>query len=237
MSLSIIIPAYNEEKRIGKFLKSLTSFCRKNLSDYEIIVVNDGSTDKTEEVVKKHKVKLISYMENRGKGYAVKKGIFSAKKGYVVFMDADGSTRLKEILPMIKILQKNKIVVGVRNTKESKITVRQPLHRVLMGKIFNNFSNFILDIGITDMLCGFKGFEKGTARKLFNPLFSERWAFDVEIMYRARKNGYKITPLPIEWADYKDSKMNVFTEPIRLLFRIFRIKQKVDLEKHLKPIQ
>lgn len=230
-SVSIVVPAYNEEKRILPFLEELTKFCKKNLKNYEIIVVDDGSTDDTAGVVKPYlnkNVKLISYKQNMGKGYAVREGFFAAKGKYLIFIDADGSTKPNELLGMIKSLRKNNIVIGVRNTKESNIVVKQPFYRVLLGKTFNNLVKLFLGVETTDMLCGFKGFNSEIARELFDDLLFPRWAFDVEVMYKAKKKNYKLNLLPITWENVAGSKMNSIFDPPKLFIDVWKIKWKVD---------
>ena len=230
IKLSILVPAYNEETRIPEFLKELLKFADNNLENYEIIVINDGSLDKTKETVLKiiknyNHARLLSYNDNMGKGHAVLQGILNAKGRFILFIDADGSIRPPEILNMYKIFQKFHldIIVGSRISKSSNITESQPLSRRLMSKIFNIYSNLLFRININDLLCGFKGFSREVANKVFIDLKAYRWEFDVEILYRARKNGFKVFELPIEWRHEEGSKMKLL-DPILIFLNLFKLR-------------
>jgi glycosyltransferase involved in cell wall biosynthesis len=230
IKLSILVPAYNEETRIPKFLKELLKFAENNLESYEIIVINDGSLDKTKETVLKlitnyDRARLISYDDNMGKGYAVLQGILNAKGKFILFIDADGSIKPPEILKMYKIFQKFHfdIIVGSRILKSSNITESQPYSRRISSKIFNLYSNLLFRININDLLCGFKGFSREVAHKIFIDLKAYRWEFDVEILYRARKKGFKVFELPIEWKHEEGSKMTLL-DPIFIFLNLFKLR-------------
>ena len=230
IKLSILVPAYNEETRIPKFLKELLKFAENNFESYEIIIINDGSLDKTKETVlmiikNYNQARLLSYEDNMGKGHAVLQGILNAKGKFILFIDADGSIKPPEILKMYKIFQKSHsdIIVGSRILKSSNITESQPLSRRLMSKIFNLYSNILFRININDLLCGFKGFSREVANKIFIDLKAYRWEFDVEILYRARKNGFKVFELPIEWRHEEGSKMS-FLDPIFIFLNLFKLR-------------
>ena len=227
--VSIIVPAYNEEKRASGFLEELSSYCIKNISNYEIICVDDGSTDKTKELFesiasKNSKIRIVSYEKNMGKGYAVKKGVESAKMKNILFIDADGSIAPNQISKMAPLFGKFDIILGFRYAKKSK--VRQPALRKLTGFLFNSYVNMIYRIKIKDTLCGFKGFKSSVAKKLFNGLKSNRWIFDVEILYKARKSNYSICKLPIVWAHKEDTKMSVI-DPIKMAFSLLKLRIKL----------
>jgi len=218
MTTSVIVPAYNESKRIAPFLKILVDFLKNG--DYELIVVDDGSSDNTIEVVKKivvsfKRLKIISYKPNMGKGHAVKTGVLAAKGEYIIFIDADGSIQPNEILKMEKMLNLYDVVVGDRSSVLSKI--KQPAVRKILGVVFNNYMETLFNVNVTDFLCGFKGFKKHAAHKLFKDLISPRWIFDVEIFYRARKNRYSIHKLPIKWVHKPDTKIKSL-DPLKMFF-------------------
>ena len=230
IKLSILVPAYNEATRIPKFLKELLIFADKNLENYEIIVINDGSSDNTKDTVLKlianHKqARLLSYNINMGKGHAVLQGILNAKGNFILFIDADGSIKPPEILNMYKKFQKFHfdIIIGSRISKSSNITESQPFSRRLLSKIFNLYSNLLYRININDLLCGFKGFSRDVAIKVFNDLKAYRWEFDVEILYRARKKGFKVHELPIEWRHEEGSKMKLL-DPILIFLNLFKLR-------------
>ena len=230
LKLSIIIPAYNEEKRIPSFLEELIEFSRKNLENFEIIIINDGSKDRTKQVVlnflkNQQNVKLVSYKENMGKGHAVLQGVLKAQGEFILFMDADGSTPPYEIKNMLKIFQKYNydIIVGSRIQESSNIKDPQPLSRRLLSKIFNLYSNILFRIRINDLLCGFKGFKREAAINIFKNLKAFRWEFDVEILYKARKNKYEIYELPIEWKHEEGSKIK-FLDPLFIFLNLFKLR-------------
>ncbi len=230
IKISILVPAFNEETRIPKFLKKLLKFADTNLESYEIIVINDGSLDKTKETVLKiiknyNQARLLSYDDNMGKGHAVLQGVLNAKGSFILFIDADGSIRPPEILNMYQIFQKFHfdIIVGSRISKSSNITESQPLSRRLLSKIFNLYSNLLFRIKINDLLCGFKGFSREVANKIFIDLKAYRWEFDVEILYRARKKGFKVFELPIEWRHEEGSKMKLL-DPIFIFLNLFKLR-------------
>ncbi len=232
-TLTVIVPAYNEENRIVSFLSDLEAFKKKNHVLKEILVVNDGSTDKTLkklEVFGK-RIRIISYKTNKGKGYAVKKGLLAAKSDFVVFMDADGSTSPSELPKMIEALKKYEFVTGTRASKKSKIIRKQPFQRIIAGKVFNRLVLIIFNTGINDSLCGFKGFRKETGRKIAKKLVSERWIFDVELFARAKKEGIEIGVIPITWKHVGEAKMILGISNVKMFVGLLKLKAILVSEK------
>lgn len=221
MKVSIIVPVYNEESRINPFLKDL----RANLKpDWEVIFVDDGSDDNTLNILKKFEVtnkRIISYKNNRGKGFAVKTGVMVAKGDYVIFIDADGSIHPIQINSMLEYLKKYEVVVGTRASKDSE--VKQPFLRKMIGVAFNMCVNFLYNIKIKDNLCGFKGFRKDIAKKLFSSLSSKRWIFDVELFYKIRKEDFSLYQIPIKWEHKKNSRIS-FTDPFKMGWELIVLK-------------
>jgi len=232
MLLSIIIPVYNEEKRLHASLSKIVDYVReKGISNNsEIIVVNDGSQDNSVSVINQFKenydfIKLVDYKDNKGKGYAVKKGVLSAKGQYILFMDADLSTPLEEINKVIGFLDKEyDISIGSRGLKDSDRVIRQPIYRQTMGKIFNLMVRLLLIKNIKDTQCGFKCFKKEVAREIFNQTVIDRFSFDVEILYIAQKKGYRIKEVPVKWYNSPDSKVGLIKDSSKMLFEILKIK-------------
>lgn len=226
---SIIVPLYNEEKRASKFLDNLLDFCQKNLKDYEIIFVNDGSTDNTLELVKGLKrgysnVRIISYKKNKGKGGAVREGVLNAEGDKIIFIDADGSIAPDEMPNMIKRLDDYDVVCGSRVEKESK--VKQPFLRKITGIGFNLYVLLLFHTGIRDNLCGFKGFKREIAINLFKNLIDRRWVFDVELFYKIKKKRYRLHMLPIKWVHKKGTKIS-FLDPIRMIAELIKLRIKL----------
>ena len=226
VELSIIVPAYNEENRIKPFLEELLAFCEKELSDYEILVVNDGSTDGTLALLETHfgslkQFRIVSYTSNRGKGYAVKKGVLSAKGNKLLFIDADGSINPDQIPHFLSALQEFDVVVGDRSSSESTV-VQHPL-RKLTGIAFNSYVRLLFQSHVTDNLCGVKAFKKNVAEDLFSHLYSERWVFDVELFYLIKKRGYTLKRIPLVWEHKEDSKIRLF-DPLKMAFTLFVLR-------------
>jgi dolichyl-phosphate beta-glucosyltransferase len=219
--LSVIIPAYNEAKRLDPRLKSVVDYLKKNYPDSELIVVDDGSTDETAAVVRKYKVQLISYTPNRGKGYAIRVGVSATTGRMVLFMDADLSTPLTEIPKIIKVLGKNDIVIGSRAG-----TSDAPVFRLIASFIFDQIKYLMVGLRrFRDTQCGFKIFKGDVARRLFARGQVDRFMFDVEILYLAEKSGYKIVELPITWADVPGSHVRFWEGLINMFRDLWRIKQ------------
>jgi dolichyl-phosphate beta-glucosyltransferase len=229
-NLSIIVPAYNEENRIEEFLHDLLDYCSKNLEHYEILIINDGSTDNTRGIVSNiikndKKAKIINYKNNKGKGHAIFQGVLAAEGDFILFIDADGSIHPKEIMKMYNYYQIHNVdvIIGSRKSSASYITLHQPLYRRILSKIFNLYSNLLFQVKINDLLCGFKGFSKGVAKKIFDDLKAFRWEFDVEILYKARKEQYKIFELPIEWKHEEGSKIKRF-DPVFIFLNLLVLR-------------
>ncbi len=225
--LSIIVPAYNEEKRIRPFLADLNKYCIKNLDNYEIIVVNDGSKDRTLDILKKIDYKnfrCISYTPNEGKAHAVMTGVFAAKGSHLLFIDADGATSPQEISKMVPHFDNYDAVVGSRNLKASE--AHKDFTRRILSFGFNNYVSFLFGLDFSDYLCGFKGFKTSIARKLFDNLKSKRWIFDVELFCRIKKYGVSVKEIPIQWTHCNDSKMKKM-DVVRIFWQLFVLRLRI----------
>jgi len=234
--VSIVIPAYNEEERICPTLETIISFLQKTAEKYEIIVVDDCSTDKTAQVVahyeKKH-VKIVRNKENRGKGYSVKQGILQAQYPFVLFTDADLSMPIEHLSAYIAHAKQDcDIVVASRNLKESRGRLRVPAYRIVMGKIFSKFVRVFLMEGILDTQCGFKLFKTEPAKKIVALQTLERFAFDVEILFIARTMGYKIKEAPITWEDKPGSSVSVLRDSLSMFMDVLKIKSNARRGKY-----
>jgi dolichyl-phosphate beta-glucosyltransferase len=227
LKLSIVIPMYNEEYRISKTLYKIISYLDKEKYDYEIILVDDGSKDQTLNVIRKltnDRIRIISNTKNNGKGYVVRQGIMAAKKEWILFSDADLSTPIEELETIKNYIHSHDVVIGSRALKDSNILVYQPFYRAWSGKIFNLIVKLLAVRGIQDTQCGFKIFSKDAAQKIFSKQRLNGFGFDVEVLYLARKYGYKIKEVPVTWIDDANTKVGLFKDSIRMFADILAIR-------------
>ena len=228
--LSIVIPAYNEALRIGRTLDRIGDYLKEFGYSAEIIVVDDGSHDDTEKVVRNAAEKfpfivLLQNGMNKGKGYSVKRGVLSSGGRFVLMSDADLSTPIVEIEKLFKELENGyDIAVGSRSVSGSKILKRQTWYRQLMGKTFNKIVQVVAVSGIRDTQCGFKLFKGDAARTVFARQRIERFAFDVEALYLAKKMGLRIREVPVVWVNSPDSKVSIFRDSLQMLWDILKIR-------------
>ena len=230
MNLSIIIPAYNEEFRIKKTIDLILKYLLEKNIDSEIIVVDDGSKDRTSFLVKQIKceevpISIFSQPENLGKGAAVRRGVMEAKGELILFCDADSSTPIEELEDSIKFINEGyDIVIGSRALNGSVISKRQPFYREYAGRIFNLFVRLILSLNIKYTQCGFKLFKKEVAKKIFAEQKLKGFAFDIEILYAAQRNGNKILEKSVVWKHSAQSKVNLLSDSIKMFFSLIYIR-------------
>ena len=235
MHLSLIIPAYNEEKRIADTLNKVLKYLRIQNYDYEIILVDDGSEDKTTELVEKEfpEVKIISYKSNRGKGHAVKTGMESANGNYRIFYDADASTPIEELEKFWQKFEEGaEVVIGSRALPESNIELHQPWYRETMGRTFNLFVKLFAIRDFPDTQCGFKGFTAEACKKIFPRQTINRFSFDAEILYIGKKLKFRIDQVPVRWINSPASRVNAITDSTRMLLDLISIRFKDFLGKY-----
>lgn len=231
MYLSVIIPAYNEEKRLPKTLEEIDKYLRKQDYDYEILVVNDGSKDKTVEIAKGliSKIKnliVTGYKKNRGKGYAVRFGMLEAKGDYRLFTDADNSTSIDHVEKIWPEFKKGfDIIIGSRDIKGAVLDPPQPwIRKLILGEGFKLYRKIIIGLwGIEDTQCGFKCFTKKATEKIFQKCRINRFAFDPEILVIAKKLGYEIKEIPIYWKNDPESKVK-FKSIIKMALDLIKIR-------------
>lgn len=205
--LSVIIPAYNELKRLPLTLIDVDRHLSEQEYSYEILVVDDGSTDATVEMIERFKplienLKIIRLPKNRGKGAAVREGMLAAKGNWRVFMDADNSTSIVEFNKMMPYFDAGyEVIIGSRAVRGSKLNPPQPIHKQLAGKLGNIFIQLLLLRGIWDSQCGFKCFSEEAAKRIFPLAKIDNWGFDVEVLALAKRLGYKIKEMPVYWVN------------------------------------
>ena len=221
--LSAVIPAYNEEKRIGTTLKRIGEYLLKKDYLYEIIVVDDGSVDGTCRLVGEIAeqipcIRLLINGVNRGKGYSVRKGILSSRGQLIIFSDADLSTPIEELDKLKMWIERGyNVAIGSRALPQSRIILRQPWYRVCMGKIFNRLVQLLAIPEIKDTQCGFKLFKGKVAKFLFERQRIDGFGFDAEILFIARKSGYSVREVPVRWMNSPDSRVHILKDPILML--------------------
>lgn len=217
--LSVIIPAYNEENRIGKTLEAIYSYLRAQSYSWEILVVLDGVSDQTLAVLEqfaadKTQIRWIDRRENRGKGYTVRQGMLAANGQIRLFTDADNSTELFHFEAMQPLLENgHDVVIGSRDSKDAD-GAQQATPQPFLKRLFGNAGNLAIQAmavpGIWDTQCGFKAFSAESAEKIFAHTTVDRWAFDIEALVLARRYGYKIGIIPVQWVDAEGTHVKPF---------------------------
>ena len=229
--LSIIIPAFNEEERIKSTLPKIIHYCQNENFQYEIRIIDDGSQDKTTQVVKSvqaeyshERIYLFRNHLNHGKGYAIKQGMLQARGRFVLFCDADLSTPIQEVKKLLTFLEKDyHIAIGSRGKNESMVITPQPWYRQYMGKFFNILVQLFVLKGIRDTQCGFKCFKKEAALNIFRIQKLWGFCFDVEVLVIARKKGYKICEVPIVWDNSKASRVHIIKDSSRMFLDLIKL--------------
>jgi len=228
--LSVIIPAYNEEHRIGKTLEAVSEFLRKQTYASEILVVNDGSKDKTAQVVTDYAQRLpnlvlVDNHENHGKGWVTKQGMLKATGDARLFMDADNSTTIEQVNPMLPLLNQGyDVVIGSIEIQGAKINEHAQWYRRALG----HWSKYLIRIvaglwNIHDTQRGFKLFSGASAQRIFSQVTVDRFGFDIEILAVAQKFGYKIKEMPVVWNNAGESKVSLKSY-ISVLLDLFKIR-------------
>jgi dolichyl-phosphate beta-glucosyltransferase len=229
--LSVVIPAYNEEKRIGASLRAIGGYLAGKTFAAEVIVVDDGSTDRTAEVTRETLEGRVPYQvirleANQGKGCAVKAGVLASSGEVILFTDADLSTPIEEFDKFLSRLDEGfDVVVGSRALPGCDIRVRQSAPREAMGKFFNRLVRMFVMKGCPDTQCGFKAFRRAAALDLFSRLQTRGFSFDVEILLLARKAGYRIAELPVVWCNFAPSRVRIIRSSWQMLKDLWRIRR------------
>jgi len=227
---SIVIPAYNESTRLGATLEKVLAYVHTQGLDAEVIVVNDGSRDNTADIVRAFAAKdsvlrLVENPGNRGKGYSVRNGMLNARGRIVLFSDADLSSPIAEAPKLFRALDAGAdIAIGSRWLRAETQTQRQPLHRQIFGRIFNLLLRLTLGLHFKDTQCGFKAFRQPAVQTIFPLQKIERWGFDPEILFLARKFNFKVQEVPVAWGHSGETRIHPLIDGSRMFVEMLHIR-------------
>jgi len=235
--LSVIVPAYNEEKRLPATLQRMETYLKGRDFSYELIVVDDGSRDGTRQLVSEFAatrpwVRLLHYDSeqghplNRGKGYAVRQGVLHSAGRDVLFSDADLSTPIEEMEKLLPPISRGDfdLAFGSRALPASVLKVHQPWYRELMGRTFNLFVQSIIGTTIRDTQCGFKAFRGEAAKKIFQLAQIDGFGFDTEVLFLAQKLQYRVVEVPVVWQHYDNSRVNPLLAPFGMISELIQVR-------------
>lgn len=226
--ISIVIPAFNEARRIGATLQRVVQYGTQRFRGFEIIVVDDGSRDDTEGVARasvpgEAPLSVLKNPGNRGKGYSVRAGALAAKYPYVLLTDADLSTPIEDLEKLAPYASPRTVVIASRGLPESQLEVHQPAYREFMGKVFNRVVQTLLLPGISDSQCGFKLFGREVVDAVFPDLVTERFAFDVEILARALRLGFEVKEVPVRWRNDERTRVDPVKDSAVMLKDVLKV--------------
>ncbi len=228
--LAIIIPAYNETKRIPKTLRQLQEYFSASNFNYQVIVVDDGSQDQTSSVVTAmaseiNNLEVVTLQPNVGKGWAVRSGVLASRAKLILFCDADGATPFTEFAKLYQELQAGAdIAIGSRAIPNSEVTLKTNCLRKFLGRSFNFFVNRLILPKFYDTQCGFKLFQAPAGQMLFYLLTRRGFSFDLEILFLAEKLGFKVKEVAVNWTNVTGSKVNILKDSLKMFLDIFKIR-------------
>jgi len=237
---SFIIPAYNEGARLGSTLDRILNYLAACGWDAEVVVVNDGSRDRTADLVRAAasahpQLRLIENPGNRGKGYSVRNGMLNAKGEVRLFSDADLSSPIEEASELFAAISAGAdIAIGSRWLQPETQTHRQSLLRQFYGRIFNLALRILLGLNFKDTQCGFKAFTSGAAQAIFPLQRIERWGFDPELLYLARRAGLKVQEVPVAWAHVEGTRLSPLRDGLRMFGEVLKIRWNAITGKYSK---
>lgn len=229
MRYSIIIPAYNESRRIEPTLKKVLAYTAQQGWDTEIIVINDGSRDHTAEIIRRYAqnpgLRLIENPGNRGKGFSVRNGMLHAHGDVMLFSDADLSAPIEECTKLFQAIAEGAdVAIGSRWVNPELQTQPQSLHRQLFGRIFNLALRLILGLRFKDTQCGFKAFSRRAVDRIFPAQKIERWGFDPELLFLAEKKGLQVEEVPVRWAHEEGGSIHPLRDGARMLVEVIKVR-------------
>ena len=238
---SLIFPAYNEGARLAPTLDTVLKYVSEREWKAEIIVVDDGSTDRTADIVREYSsrnpiVRLVQNPGNRGKGYSVRNGMLSAQGDVLLFSDADLSSPISEAPKLFAAIENGAdLAIGSRWLNAEVQTQRQSLLRQLAGRIYNLLLRVILGLDYRDTQCGFKAFTRPAARLIFSAQKIERWGFDPELLFLAKLYRLRVAEVPVEWGHVGDSKINPLLDGVRMFRELLSIRWNNVSGKYARP--
>jgi dolichyl-phosphate beta-glucosyltransferase len=238
---SFIIPAYNEGARLGSTLDRVLHYVAAQHWDAEVVVVNDGSRDQTADLVRAcaqthPELRLIENPGNRGKGYSVRNGMLNARGDVLLFSDADLSSPIEEATKLFAAIDSGAdIAIGSRWLQPETQTHRQSLLRQFYGRLFNLALRLLLGLNFKDTQCGFKAFTRSAALAIFPFQKIERWGFDPELLYLARRTGLKVKEVPVAWAHVEGTRLSPLRDGIRMFGEVLKIRWYALTGKYSKP--
>jgi glycosyltransferase involved in cell wall biosynthesis len=238
-----VIPAFNESARLPATLASVVGWVRARGWDAEVLVVNDGSTDATAELVRAFalnapELRLIENPGNRGKGYSVRAGMLQARGEVAIFTDADLSSPIEEAERLFAAIAEGAdIAIGSRWLESSRQTQRQPLYRQFFGRCFNTVTRAVMRLPFADTQCGLKAFTRPAAQTVFRLQTIERWGFDPEILLIALRRGLRVVEVPVSWAHDKRTRMSYLRDGFRMLQEIAQIRWNSLTGRYNKPVK
>jgi len=227
---SIVLPAYNESERVAATLEKILAFAGHHNWNAEILVVNDGSRDDTAQIVREYAdkhpmLRLIENPGNRGKGFSVRNGMLHANGEILLFSDADLSSPIGEADKLFAAIREGAdVAIGSRWLNTELQIQRQPLYRQIFGRVFNLTLRLVLGLNFKDTQCGFKAFTRAAAMKLFPAQKIERWGFDPELLYLAKRYGLKVAEVPVAWSHREGTRINPVRDGIRMLGEMFVVR-------------
>ena len=229
IKVSIVVPAFNEASRIGESLRKIEEFLKRVPWSAEIVIVDDGSTDKTATIVSEATIpglRLLRSERNHGKGHAVRAGVLDARGEYVIFSDADLSAPIEELQKLLTAAetQSADVVIGSRAVDRSFIEKHQSRGREVGGIIFNRIVRIVLGLKIHDTQCGFKMFRRQKIRPVFEKMTIEGFGFDPELLFLASKAGLKILEIPVRWSHAEGSKIRFMRDSVRMFTDLLQIR-------------
>ena len=229
-ALSIVVPCFNEEKRLPRTIEQIERYLAGKGTQYELILVDDGSTDGTRKIMdtaarRSRRVRIQALPLNRGKGRALAEGVAAAVGSEILVTDADLSTPIEELGKLQAELAKGAgVAIASRALRDSRVEVSQPIYRVLMGKVFNLLVQVVLLPGIWDTQCGFKLFRADVAHDAFAKLTTDGFGYDPEVLYRAKQRGVRIAEVPVIWRNSAPTKVSPIKSSLDMFRHILRVR-------------